>query len=882
MAVINNGVDWGSVDAVAAVLPSLREAVAVIDQSSDDSAVLRSLVALDVAEVVFTLEQYPNLRGNIESLLADMEALPLKKGDARPSDEDLDRVNRLAESNEALDTLARKLLSDIEDRDDTRSVSAYYNAFSTYDAKRIDITWEFLLSDPEISEELSRIASLLAKDIKIEGDAKTSHDLAMEDLRSVMGNQPTKYISAKNPANILIGILKSALMERFLFELVYYADVEELPLIEGGGKIENIDAFERAVALSLTFQGMDRAAYTDMLANPLGQAQTADPDKGESYFRAREGVPGEGIENNFGYVYLDEDQLKKMGIDKGVTADCVTEFRYYNKAYFAVPVGVYFQHKKPEDFESSMVGLLSLAAEYPGTPVEDYYYALASYYQFSACHVEDGGQPGEDFIKGYHDACYEAEKAWVAYARYAGENNLPFIHIHPFEKYNTTSTKSHDLALATLNHSETEVYLEAKAKFIANIGAFFERTGIAAQYPEMVGETMRLLNSAAILSLGARLGSILKGTIAQNIPNEEPGRVDGIVTLCDTAFAMQAIEKGHGQRLDLGDAIGGLAAHHHEALRDPELFMLHYILEVVSHELNHNSFKGREQSYKGNEKGLGIKLIEEAKATNGLAFAFEDPYNLTDEELVKLRRALPAMMPWSIFRFMKPLIAQHSSHQYLREGAVMLDHALKSGILEVVHCEFNDEEVPVVSDNFDSDSGFDFLRYHFDDDKMKDYVARCARFMERLAPVYAETQGFNYVSRCARFMERLASVCAETQGFNGKLDHPYIVPDFDDIDVWQALSIECVQRDLARLVEEKGDSDPDVMELRNKLSRVAPPNNLSISPKVRSLIRISGFGEPARMRTEIQRAFGADLSPDLLEEKIANLKAWVAKNYPQI
>lgn len=859
--IANTSIDWANAEAVAAVLPRLRR---VVDEFADEDEVggLVSVVGMDVSDVVEALQNNPALRGKIEALILDMETLPLKQGDACPSDEDLDRVNLLSESDESLttlDTLARKLLDDIEDRDDTRSVSAYYNTFSNYDAKRIDITWNFLLSDPEISEELSRIASLLAKDIKIEDDSKTSQDLAMEDLRSVMGNQPTKYISAKNPANILIGILKSALMERFLSWLVFYADFKELPLIEGGRKVENIDAFERAVALSLTFQGMDRAAYMDMLANPLGQAQTADPDKGESYFRAREGVPGVGMENNFGYVYLDEDQLKKMGIDKGVTADCVTEFRYYNKAYFAVPVGVYFQHKKPEDFDASIDGLLELAAEYPGTPVEDYYYALAAYYQFSVSHVEDGGQPGEDFAKGYHDACYEAEKAWVAYVRYAGENNLPFIHIHPFEKYNTTSTKSHDLALATLNHAETEVYLEAKAKFIANITAFFERSGIAAQHPAMVAETMRLLNSAAILSLGARLGSILKGTIAQNIPNEEAGRADGIVTLCDTAFAMQEIEKGHGQRLDLGDAIGGLAAYHHEALKDPDLFMLHYILEVVSHELNHNSFKGREQSYKGDEKGLGIKLIEEAKATNGLAFAFEDPYNLTDEELIKLRRALPAMMPWSIFRFMKPLLAQYSSHQYLREGAVMLDHALKSGILEVVHCEFDDGGVPVVSDNLDSESGFDFLRYHFDDDKMRDYVSRCAKFMERLAPVYAETQGFN-----------------------GRLDNTHGVPDFDDIDVWQALNIECVERDLARLVEEKGDSDPDVMELKNKLSRLTPPDDLNISPKVRSLIRISGFGEPARMRTEIQRAFGADLHLDVLEEKVANLKAWVAENYPQI
>lgn len=791
------------------------------------------------------------LARRINGMLNDMEALPMKPGHARPSDEDLARVDGLIGNSNVFSYLATELYHSIWQNASSRSFSDYYNDFRTYSKERADLIWTRFTEDIGVAPELKRIAQMLATSISVK-EGEDPMVLAMEDLKAAFVNSPTRYLTSKNPAFILVNKLKRAMSESFEQRLVLEVR-SELPLVEGADPLENSVELERCLGLAQDFLVLDEMASLDMLANPLGQAQTADPDKGEAYFRSREGVSETGTQNNFGYVYLSGEQFDSMPGLKGKGA----EFEYFGKPYYAVPVGAYFLNKDSDRFTALMFGLEALVEEHNGTPVSDYYDLLRKYYDLplTAQNVADPA-----FVQEYHDVCYEAERAWVAYVKYAGQHKLPFVHIHPFEKYGTTSTKSHDLALGIVNHQETEMYLKAKDKFVANAKAFLKRSGIEERYPEMVAESLRLIESAAILSLGARMGSQLRGTIAQNIPNEEPGRRDGIVTLCDTAFAKKRLKSGHGMPMKESDPVGGLGETYDGFVDDPETFMLHYVLEILSHELNHNMYKGEKQVFGGDARGLAIQLVEEAKATNGLALAFEDPDNLSDEDISRLQKALPLMMPWSILRFRKELRDEHTSHQYLREGAVMLDHALKSGLLEVAQVDLDENGEPIVCmDDCEYEGQFQFLRYNLGEKQIRDYIARCARFEERLAPIYYEVEGHG-----------------------GKMDSKKVVPDITDIDIWQALSRECYLEERGKLVAQNGESHPDVMAIDFALEKLVPPTDTSIAPKVKALIANANFVQPARMRTAVAKAFGLPQDSPELDAKVADLQAKLKVSHPQI
>lgn len=795
------------------------------------------------------------LAGRLDRMLKDLKTLPMAPGNARPSNEDLERVDGLIMNAKIFDRVAEKIIGMITDEGQASSVSGYFNAYHSHDPNRSEVIWQMMTEDIALAPMLDHIASILAKSIVAkEGATEDPKVLAMADLKALFSNLPTRHLNAKSEAYILANKLDGAVTRRIESRLIDFV-WGGLPLVDGGERLENPDLFSRAVYLAQDFLAMDELVFLEMLDNPMGQAQTADMGKAESFFRAREGVEKEKIQNNFGFVYLTEVQFDAVP-ELGAYAKGI-EFEYFGKPYYAVPMGAYLNYKDNERFSATMMGLEEMAQAYPGTPVADYYKLLLKYYELpvTAESVND-----EAFIKEYHDVCYEAERAWVAYTRYAAEYKLPFIHIHPFEKYDMASTRSHDLPVGIVNHQETEAYLRAKDKFVANAKPFLEGRGVFEKYPKMAKETMRLIESAGILSLGARMGSESEGIIAQNIPNEEPGRKDGIGVLCDTAFAQKRLEAGHGNALKMADPLGGLAEDYGWRIRDFEIFMSHYIKEVLSHELTHNFYKGTEQVYESDGRGLAVKLVEEAKATNGLAVAFEDPYNLTNADIGRLREALPLMMPWSIFRPKKELRAEHTSHQYLREGMVMLDHALNSGLLEVVHAELDENGEPLVdSDKFDDWKGFEFLRYNLGEKQIRDYVARCADFEARLAAVYYHTQGFE-----------------------GELPKGEVVPDITDIDAWQATSRECYLEERARIVLEKGVDHPDVMAIDLALEKLVPPQDDAMPYKVRALIRNANFEQPARMRAEVAAFYRLELNDPELDVKVAELQAKLRAQYPQI
>lgn len=799
------------------------------------------------------------LIGRLDALLSDLNALPLATGDARPSDADLAKLDAMDWDLEVFGGVADRLFEDITARSPKKSASDYFNSFLTFDDERAKLIWDTLMQNHGVKCELEYIAGVLARGMKAEEGQSPEQlrALAMEDLRAYLVNHPTKYLSAKNPALILMNKFKDFIVCGFEKSVVEGV-ANGLPLVDGSEALEDPEEFAESVFLAQDFKAMNEVAYLDMLANSLGQAQTADPDKGEAYFRSREGVPGTETQNNFGYVYLSKEQFDSMPGLKGSGKGA--EFKYFGKPYYAVPVGAYFLNRDEdtkETFTTALLQLEQLADKYRGTPVADYYNLLIKYYDLPLM-AEDVADP--TFVKEYHDVCYAAERAWVAYVAYAGEHKLPFIHIHPFEKYETTSTKSHDLAVGILNHKETETLKEAKEAYVAHVKAFLDRSGIAERYPEMARGSRRLMESAPLVSLAARMATQMHGTIAQNIPNEEPGREDGVAVLCDIAYAQKALRSNYGKQARMSDPIGGIAEAYEVAISDWDTFILHYIIEVISHELHHNMFKGKKQVFGGDGKGLGIQLIEEAKATNGLAFFCEDPDNLTEDEVAKFRKALPAMIAWSTSRFQQKLRDQHASHQYLREGAVMIDHMLKCGLLEVAHVNLDEEGEPLVCmDDCGHEGAFQFLRYNLGDAQIKAYVAKCARFVEGLAPVYHKTEAFE-----------------------GPMDPKEVVPDDTSIDTWQVLSRECKLEERAKLVAEHGEKHPDVMAIDLALEKLVAPADPAIASKVTALIRNANFEQPGRMRAEVARVNGLALDAPELNGKVAELKAKLRASHPQV
>lgn len=798
------------------------------------------------------------LIGRLDAMLHDLHALPMAEGDARPSDERLEEIEDMGANLDVFNDLADGLFDSIAEHSEKRSAADYFNSFLTFDEERAKLIWDTLMQNAGVKCELEYIAGVLAKGMKAEEGQSPEQlkALAMEDLRAYLVNHPTKYLSAKNPALILMNKLKDFIVCGFE-ERVVEEVKKGLPLVEGTEALEDPDEFAAAVFLAQDFKAMNERAYLDMLANPLGQAQTADPDKGEAFFRSREGVEGLEIQNNFGYVYLSKEQFDAMPGLKGSGKGA--EFKYFGKPYYAVPVGTYFLNRDEntkETFTTAMSQLEQLADKHRGTPVADYYNLLIKYYDLplTADNVADPA-----FVKEYHDVCYAAERAWVAYVAYAGKHELAFIHIHPFEKYETTSTKSHDLSVGILNHKETKTLAEAKEAYLAHVKKFLERSGIAGKYPEMAAESIRLMESAPLVSLAARMATQMHGTIAQNIPNEEPGRQDGVAVLCDIAFAQKSLKSNYGAQAKMSDPVGGIAEAYEAAISDWDTFILHYIIEVISHELHHNMFKGSKQVFGGDGRGLAIQLIEEAKATNGLAFYCEDPDNMTQEEIEKFRKALPAMIAWSTARFQKRLRAQHSSHQYLREGAVMLDHMLKCGLLEVNHVEIGEDGEPIVGECIEGEGGFEFLRYNLGDEQIKGYIARCARFVEKLAPVYHKTEGFE-----------------------GTMDPKEVVPDDTSIDTWQAASRECRLEERAKLVAQHGEGHPDVMAIDLALEKLVPPGDETIALQVKALICNASYLQPGRMRAEVARAFGLALDAPELDAKVCELQAKLKISHPQV
>lgn len=773
----------------------------------------------------------------------DSFTLPLRKGNALPPRALAEKVEAVCGS-AFFASAAEAILADMGGLTPASTFTGLFNDFSRYHAERGTLIWKLFSEDPALRELLPLIAFNLAALI----GGEHAREKAMDEIRAslIRDGSGVHHISDKAEAALPIYDLKIALENAFINLLLRHFRDGRLKLTETIAEADP-DVFSDGLLAARLFHHLDQKAYRHMLANPLGQAQTADPSLAEGYFRAHEAVSTPEIQNNFSYVYLLADQAASFGFSDNDHA-CFS-FRYADDAYLAIPVGHYFRAMAPEDFSGALSALSRLEAAYSGTPAAAYYAKLADFFDFARRHP---ALSGDAFLKAYHDACYTTECAWVTYVRYAAENGFPFIHIHPFEKYSTTSTKTHDLALAVIDRTQTERYLKAQDRFLENTEAFFESSGLTARFPTMCRDSLQWIRSVAPVSLSARLCSGLCGTIAQNIPNENEGKQNGVVTLCDTDYSWSLLGANTSRNLRERDPVGGLAERYEHDVQDFELFMKHYVIEVLSHELAHNIYKGKERAFSGDGRGLEIKMIEEAKATNGAALAFRDPYHLSPEELADLRSVMPLILPWSLLRLRGPLLREHTSHDYLREGAVILDHHLKSGVLEVAGFRLSDTGEPEPAADL-SQADFLFPRLHLDDASLQRFIKRSADFTASLADAYYQTQ------------------------FAPDFDPSVPVPDRTDIDVWQTVSRHCYADDLAR-----ADTPEEKDRLKAARERIAPPRDPAVAAQTEALIRFMKGEEPKRLREAVLRAHR--LSPDdpAVQEHVDALKKTLRDRYPQI
>jgi|GEM_PF-6747868 len=784
----------------------------------------------------------------VTQILSDIHALPPGEGAVLPSELRRTQVEEAVNTSDTCRKTAQALLDHMK-KSGVASLSDCYNELLTYSKERADIIWDMLCADSHIIHEMMRVNEDLAGDIqKTTGKSeKEAYEIARREVEERVTYKPGgKYINKKTTAAILLQIITHKLEEEFMAILQQSVKKGELPLLKDGKCLEteeDQDRFAMSMTVSTNMKYMDTQRYRDSIDNDLGRAQTEHAGKADAFFRSREAIAGgaengKDLQNNFGYVYLSAEQADEFEIAEEIQIrerhGKVMSFTYMGEPYVAVPIGYYWTMRCDHEYGEAIFLLEELADDpiYKGTPVATYYKALVDYYEFG---TEQKYRNDEDFIRGYHEACYAAERAWIDYVRYAREAKLPYIHVHPFETYATPSTKSHDFTLGVINHDENERYSEGQRKFIENARYFFDSTGLTVMYPEMIMKTLELAGQAVCVSLSSRVGNSQGAYLAQNIPNEEAGRENGMATLFDTQFAMRILPTSSGKLMKKADPIGAFGQRFEDALGDTETFWLSFIGKTLAHELAHNFFKGAEKVYSGDDRGLAGLLAEEAKATAGLSCTLERPEDLTDTDVETLRTMMPYTLR-SLLRLMPASRKAHNSNQYLREGAVLLDHLVQSGVLEIARVRLNENGEPEVIDINDTEEyDFEFLRTNMDKSALQDMISRNNAFIVQLGHLYAQTQG--YVP----------------------LPENNIVPDMTDYDLWQALSIRCHEDEIAEL-KNKGDSASleKAEALETALQKITPPSDPTMTTQVEALLRYVDYTSPDRMRAAVARVHNLD------------------------
>lgn len=780
----------------------------------------------------------------------DLDELPLNKGRARPSDEQYELVDSALEAaSDELRALAEKLFESFE----YSSVAEAYNGVRVYEPGRAEIIMNGVQSSPALKEIVRLVTSLHEEAIaSLNPKPDDPRAEAVADVNKVLVFDATfKYFNTLKPARALINRFRTTLFAHCI-EVLKKKTEKGLPASKGGKALEGkeLEFFGKGMELSQGMFDMDELSKRDLLNNPLGQAMSAAAGKAYNYTKNLEQDRLGAPVATYGFMFLDEAQATALNLlpsKEGFS----TEFSYFGRPYYAVPYGRYCLAKKPEEFRAMLATISEMGEVYPDSPAAEYAEALQAYLSYG----NKGGNATE-----YSRVCYEAECAWVRYVRYANANRLPFIFVHPFEQYTVASIKDHDLALCPTAVEGQEIATELQGVFTVNLQAFFDRTGLTASQPEMCRVALDRISKMQMSLVAARLASSMPGILAQTVPNYEPGQKEGLVVLGDHAYAIKNDRAISTNNVRSADPVGGFAEFLEQL--DDATYTLYYVQFLLGHELGHHIFKGKDQKgVESDGKGLSMGEIEEAKASHGVLFSVEDPNNLKPDEVERMRKLIPLMLDLDgVGRFAPNRLKNFRNDLYTRTGAVFLDYALKSGILEVTHIKIEEggENYRVLSGVEKKEADTAFLKLHLEDDKIRNFISRMAQFLEEAAEPYAKISGFE-----------------PSEGTTITL------ADKMDCETWQTIKRLLLNRELAAL-SEKGPEDPAKTRATKELEKIEGGEDPSLIADVNAIVDWRGFELSSRLKKAVARAKGLPEGDEGVNTAVAALKEKLKREQPQV
>lgn len=781
----------------------------------------------------------PNkILNRVERLLSDIQLLPLQPGKAIAEQEKFDELKGMILESSRFKEIIKHIISNIH-KEGKNTITDIYTSTHALKADIGAFIMQRLSHDKTLGSFFPNIIESLAKQIQTENPTME----ASEDIQRFLVGKPTKYINEKHESYLLLQEFRFALDEAFTQEILQFAE-ENMPLTSDNFAID-INFLKTSVKAANASRRLNSYAYHDMLRNPLGQAQTA--TNSDNYFRKLPEFKELEIENNFGYVYLTGEQLAKLSIPEDHQG--LITITHYNDQYYGVPMGIYYAQRSPEDFEILTQSLEEIKnrEKYKDTPFETYFSKLLEYFRPQEW-IETKSST-EEVAKHYYEICYETERAWVTCIKYGLKYKFHYVPLHPFEKYKTNSTKDHSIEFCIIEPKYLEMFQKSKERFLTNIEKFLKRI---TDKQELIDKTIELIEETTIVPIAASI-SRASPALGQIVPNEDQGKENGVISLMYTSYGQKMHAKQATEEIKEIDPTGEITKAFVACVEDMETFITCYDTRVTTHELNHQTGRNIAKTVGSDHRGLAYANIEEAKATQGLPFILENPEQLTENDIKNLRKTLPFIISKGLLRFTQNHLKNHETNDYLREGALLFDHLLKSGVVEVIGIHIDEEKKITECKNI-KDSDFCTIQYNFEETKLQAFMNLCMKFMKEIIPNYYKIQ------------------------FDPEFKPGTVIPDITSAHFWQYLSRMCYQKDIEH-------SEEQLNHAHEKIKKIAEPEEASnkVTPEiVQAIIDFTGGKQKKRFIERIAIINKLDIDAPGMNELIEITQELIKKDFPSI
>lgn len=624
----------------------------------------------------------------------------------------------LEEAEKDIRTLAEDLLGTI----DSNNASDLYNQVNQTNPQRE----ELILNAFATSSGLQKFFQKM-----IELHTAFHPEVALPDIEEDVKNRLAltgrdRHFSFYDRATYMGGVWLRAL-DRHLGEgILRRVKEENLPLAVGQKPLEgaHLAAFEAGMSLGPLFLHLNGSVRNDMAGNTLGKKLSHNFEEGTNLLQQQEREFG--IETpTFAFVYLSEEQKKAL---EPLGSTLCLPLKEEGQTYYAIPWGAYVALAYPEHWLILEEKCLAFREAYLGTPIADYIEAFLTYLKY--------GQSGGE-AKGFSEACYAAEEAWMHYMAYAETVDLPFILIHPFE--HDSSCKIFDLALAPREVLEgKESTNEALSTFTENFLAFCERKAWTQKYPRMVSASLDRLKKLRLMHLTTRFSSVNTEILGQLLPNYHDKRSAKMkLIFADREVAINSWRKRSLKELERKDPLGTFVEGINHSLREnPQVFEILYNFWIVRHEMTHLTLiDEKKKPIFGDGTGIALAEAEEVRASYGIIFNFRDPENLTEADCAQLRTLLPLLINQELIERLSPQnMLYFEVNLHLRIGVMLLEHALKTGLLEVLYVKVGEGGNLTILEGVDrNQSDFETLHLNLDDETIRSFVKCMTQLIERFS-----------------------------------------------------------------------------------------------------------------------------------------------------